>query len=193
MFIDGQRSPSGTDELCYLRRSDQELGKNQLRNYRTNLREHTDSLKITPIRVEFNPERMTKSNSINKNNIEDYLRNSETHIQNDGEPFITHILPTNPHVLRSEELKNDFMATHRKSLATIRGIFSSITERKRVSPLLLEKIIGEIVGGLIRDRELLCNLSHIDYAQEDYLFNHSLNVMIFSIHIGTQLGYKKEQ
>lgn len=180
-------------DAIYMRHSDSVLQKKQLSHYRSLLSTQKESQKITTADVVFDLDRMTQSKSITKHNIDHLIQSSETKVQNDGEPFITHILPTNPYTLRSDTLKDNFITTQQRSLENVRDIFNRIAHNKTVSPRALEKIIGEIVGGLIKDRELLCNLSHFEFAEEDYLFNHSLNVMIFSIHIGVQLGYNKGQ
>ncbi|MCD8502075.1 MAG: HD-GYP domain-containing protein [Bacillaceae bacterium] len=90
--------------------------------------------------------------------------------------------------------------TRRKAYNTLKKEFVSIaeinTENKVIDTLRLSKQFNKVVQGILKDikknEDVISILSDVFYY-DTYIFNHSLNVTIYTVGLGMELGFTQKQ
>jgi len=87
--------------------------------------------------------------------------------------------------------------TRVQAVQRVRNLVSAVETPNPASHVLLrtqqaQKTVHDIIGDLLSERKLMVNLVDIR-LEDDYLFNHSVNVCILSLITGINMGMNKSQ
>lgn len=111
----------------------------------------------------------------------------------DGEPFAGAVRDTRKDGPISKAEKQVFSDIVGDSLTTVKTVFGEIESGSRAVDLqAIDKLASRIMGGMIRNRELLM-LCSVSRDQEEYLVHHSLATMVLALNVGSTMGYETAQ
>lgn len=96
-----------------------------------------------------------------------------------------------------KELKSDDAArsgnSYSKSVQLNKEFLKNIAQGQPADLKPVKDLIQEIVDSFVLGDKALFPLFYSDYAPEDYLSHHMVNVMVMSIAVGLKLGYNKSR
>jgi len=78
--------------------------------------------------------------------------------------------------------------TREEARVFVRNLFDNIKFNKKIDAGEVKRVVNNLIDELLYNKDILINLSDIKMA-DDYTFNHSVNVCIYSLVIGINLGY----
>lgn len=82
--------------------------------------------------------------------------------------------------------------TRLQAVNCIRGIMQNVAKNNVVHTAPVGKAVDCIIDDLLKNREMMLNLSDIR-SYDDYTFSHSVNVTVISVVIGICLHYRKDR
>lgn len=84
------------------------------------------------------------------------------------------------------------METRTESVKLIHRIMESNATNLDSEYVIIKSYVNKIIGQLLDRKDILVNLNHIREA-DDYTFEHSVSVCIYSLIIGINLGYSEDE
>jgi len=94
---------------------------------------------------------------------------------------------------RTEQYRSKLVGMYEDSLRQTRSLLSAIVSEQSIDGGSVRNIVERFVRIYINDRNILLNLATIKNKDNEYIFNHSLNVCILSINIAASFGYNEQQ
>lgn len=82
--------------------------------------------------------------------------------------------------------------TRVQAVNCIRSIMQNVSKNNVVHTAPVSKAVDCIIDDLLKNREIMLNLSDIR-SYDDYTFSHSVNVTVISVFIGMCLHYRKDR
>ena len=92
---------------------------------------------------------------------------------------------------RSENLRNEFQRRRRETGSLVENICEGLLPAERVSGAAAA-VLDTVLSQFCSDPSLAANLANLKGAG-DYLYTHSVNRAVLSMHIGAGLGYSRKQ
>ena len=83
-------------------------------------------------------------------------------------------------------------AVYSKGIQLTKEILNNAREEKPIDLAKIKDLVAEIVDSLVSSDRELSNLFY-EHSQENYLYNHMVNVLIMSVEVGLGLGYNKSK
>jgi HD-GYP domain-containing protein (c-di-GMP phosphodiesterase class II) len=94
---------------------------------------------------------------------------------------------------RTDEYKTSMVSSYEESVDRVKFILMKLAEGESVSNENIRFVVNRFIEIYLNDKNLLLNLATIKPSEQDYIFNHSLNVCILSINIAAAAGYSEQQ
>lgn len=94
---------------------------------------------------------------------------------------------------RSDDYRTMVMGVYLQALGRTKGILDQLADGKRIDYFSCKSIIEQIMRVFTSDMSYLLNLVAMQQKTEEHIYNHSLNVAIYSLCTSTAFGYNQHQ
>jgi HD-GYP domain-containing protein (c-di-GMP phosphodiesterase class II) len=94
---------------------------------------------------------------------------------------------------RSDEYKKLTANVYDDLITRTKSILDSLADAKRLDYSAARSVIEQIIRVLTNDMSYLLNIVAFRHKEEEHIYNHSLNVSIYSLCIATASGYNQHQ
>jgi HD-GYP domain-containing protein (c-di-GMP phosphodiesterase class II) len=94
---------------------------------------------------------------------------------------------------RSDEYRTMVMNVYLQALSRTKDLLDQLADGKRIDYYSSKSIIEQIMRIFTSDMSYLLNIVAMQQKTEDHIYNHSLNVAIYSLCTSTAFGYNQHQ
>jgi HD-GYP domain-containing protein (c-di-GMP phosphodiesterase class II) len=94
---------------------------------------------------------------------------------------------------RSDEYKKLTANVYNDLIVRTKSILDSLADAKRLDYSAVRSIIEQLLRILTNDMCYLLNIVALHHTEEEHIYNHSLNVSIYTLGIATLSGYNQHQ
>lgn len=94
---------------------------------------------------------------------------------------------------RTAQYKSQVTAGYSDAINSVQNTVTMLGNGEKINGSMIRSVVEKFVATFVTDKNILLNISGIKSSNEDYLFNHSLNVCLLSINIAASYGYNREQ
>lgn len=91
----------------------------------------------------------------------------------------------------SEDQRQHSRNVYFKSISLVKEVMESVKQQKALNVRKAKRLMQSAVNSIIQDESTLLGLANIK-NYDDYTFNHSVNVAIYSIALGQRIGIPKK-
>jgi HD-GYP domain-containing protein (c-di-GMP phosphodiesterase class II) len=94
---------------------------------------------------------------------------------------------------RTDDYKSRVAKEYFLSVNEVRKVLTSLSKENSIAAGGVFQIVERLMKTFVNDRNILLNLASIKPLDDDYLYNHSLNVCLISMNIAASSGYNEKQ
>lgn len=94
---------------------------------------------------------------------------------------------------RTVQYKNSVLKSYNDALSQTVSTLNTLAEGQNVEGAAIRAMVEDYVKLFMTDASILFNMSGTKPVDEEYIYHHSLNVCILSLHIAAAHGYSEQQ
>jgi HD-GYP domain-containing protein (c-di-GMP phosphodiesterase class II) len=94
---------------------------------------------------------------------------------------------------RTDEYRKMVMNVYLQSIARTKSILDQVADGKRIDYFSPRGIVEQIMRIFMSDMSYLINIVSMQQKSEEHVYNHSVNVVVYSLCIATAFGYNQHQ